>query len=283
MAVDHISLQTTPVRLYKGKDLVSQGTGFYYVRGGNSEHQVLFLVTNFHVLTGSAPAEKKPPIGDSITFEFHRSVDNTSDLKTVQMPLFTKDGQPVWISSTTSPDADMAAILIPLQASIGCQVNCISREWADSGKLKVRPTSTVTLVGYPYGYYDTKNALPIWKTGSVASEPDVDFEGQPLFLVDISAFPGMSGSPAFAISYGMYETEDGSTSVGGARRFLGIYASMQMLKQHRYLEQLNQQNKFGIQTEESLQLGHIWKAKLIIDTIANVDVATYERDVLSRL
>jgi hypothetical protein len=31
MIVDHISLTTTPIFLSKGDDLVSQGTGFFYI------------------------------------------------------------------------------------------------------------------------------------------------------------------------------------------------------------------------------------------------------------
>lgn len=59
--VDHLSLSTTPVVLLKGDQPVSQGTGFYFAR--TAEHQsVLFLVTNYHVLTGHAPAEMKAPI-----------------------------------------------------------------------------------------------------------------------------------------------------------------------------------------------------------------------------
>jgi hypothetical protein len=153
-------------------------------------------------LTGSPPGEDKPPIGDNIAFQFHLSDTETGKVKTIRFPLFAKNGKPVWIQSTSYPEADLA--VMPLATSLyqHCKIYCISAEWA-KGNLRVRPTTQVTLVGYPYGYYDKKNALPIWKTGSVASEPEVNFGGKPLFLVDVSAFPGMSGSPVFAISYGI--------------------------------------------------------------------------------
>lgn len=121
-------------------------------------------------------------------------------------------------------------------------VFAITEDWANT-PVKVRPSSSLTLVGYPYGYYDKTNSLPIWKTGSVASEPSVDFDNKPLFVIDISAFPGMSGSPAFVISNGTYETEGGGTTVGSARKFMGIYASMQMLKERKFLEQLDADQK----------------------------------------
>ena len=49
-------LMTTPVWLYSGAQQVSQGTGFFYgnLRPDGSAEAV-FLVTNFHVVTGHAP------------------------------------------------------------------------------------------------------------------------------------------------------------------------------------------------------------------------------------
>lgn len=147
----------------------------------------------------------------------------------------------------------------------------------------MRPTSTITLIGYPYGYYDKKNCLPIWKTGNVASEPNLDFEGKPLFLIDVSAFPGMSGSPAFAIAYGAYETVEGPTTVGHVQKFLGIYASMQVVEKAKYLEEIPSASKPGIVVHESLQLGHIWKASLITKIIRQIDVKKYESEILKNL
>ena len=63
-------------------------------------------------------------------------------------------------------------------------------------------------VGLPYGFFDREHRLPIWKTGHVASEPDVDFEGEPTFLVDVSAFPACRGL-VLAVATGIYESEDG--------------------------------------------------------------------------
>ena len=281
MEVDHISLSTTPIFLSKGDKLVSQGTGFFYAHQ-DANLQILYLVTNFHVLTGSSPSENKPPIGANIAFQFHLSEIEPGKIKTVRFPLFAKNGKPVWITSSSYPEVDLA--VIPLVTSLyqDCKINCVSAEWA-KGNLKVRPTTNVTLVGYPYGFYDKKNALPIWKTGSVASEPKMDFDGKPLFLIDVSAFPGMSGSPVFAISYGMYETEEGNTTVGGIRKFLGIYASMQMVGKEKYLEEIVHGVRLGIVDSESLEIGHVWKADLILETVKSINVQKYQEEVLKNL
>lgn len=282
VAVEHLSMITTPVILLKGNERVSQGTGFYYGLQDSSQGTLLFLVTSYHVLTGYPPKETKPPKGDNVIFYLHKDPNNPGDVKQIRFPLFNKDGKPIWLSSKEFPHADVA--VIPIVASLygDAKVFGISEDWT-RGNIKVRPTSTITLIGYPYGYYDKKNWLPVWKTGSIASEPDVEFEGKPLFLVDISAFPGMSGSPAFAIAYGAYETIEGPTTVGHVQKFLGIYASMQMLKEEKYLEEITSESGVGVVVDRSLELGHIWKANLIIKITKQIDVEKYESEVLKNL
>ena len=203
------------------------------------------------MLTGRAPTHKPRPKGDNITFQFHLSDSEPSKVKAVRVPLFTTDEKPIWVTSFSHPEADLA--IIPLVASLfkNCVVNCISREFEkpDLG-LIVRPGIPVTIVGYPYGHYDTKNALPIWKTGNIASEPTVDFEGRPLFLVDASIFPGMSGSPTFALS-NAWETENGQIVGGGLiKKFMGILASEMVESKKKYLEELSNA-KLGITDRES--------------------------------
>ena len=282
MKVDYLSLSTTPINLFKGNNLVSQGTGFYYLEQLD-KGQVLFLVTNYHVLTGASPSEGKPPIGDNISFQLHQSEEETGKTKTIRFPLFTKSGKPVWIANNDFPEADMA--LIPVVQSLyqDCKVFGISAQWT-TPKMLIRPTTNVTLVGYPYGYYDTTNALPIWKTGTIASEPTIDFDGKPLLLVDVSAFPGMSGSPVFAIASGIYEMVDKSAvTPGSVREFLGIYASMQMVGKDKFLEQIVHGDKLGIRDYESLEIGHVWKAKLVIETAKSIDIGKYENEILKDL
>jgi len=283
MNLDRMSLSTTPIFLSEGAKVVSQGTGFFYIHQGLSG-QIIYLVTNYHVLTGSSLSENKPPIGDSIAFQFHLSEVEPGRIKAVRLPLFAKNGKPVWITSSSCPEADLA--IIPLTTSLykDCNMNCISADWA-RGDLKIRPTTSVALVGYPYGFYDTRNALPIWKTGTVASEPEVDFDGKPLFLVDVSAFPGMSGSPVFGISpHGVYESRDGSVKMGkNLKTFLGIYASMQMVRIKKYLEEIIQNVRIGIHDNESLEIGHVWKASLILDAASSVNVEEYQEEILKNL
>lgn len=285
MTIDHLSLATTPILLFKGSTQVSQGTGFFYI-GTFGEQQTVFLVTNIHVLTGHSPLEKKPPLGDSISFQFHKSAEKPSEIQEIRCPLFTKTGNPLWIQSTSVPEADLAVIPVPVNLFKDCHVACLSKEWTHTGGngMKLRPTSPITLIGYPYGYFDKKNALPIWKTGNLACEPHLDFDGKPLLTIDISAFPGMSGAPACAIAYGTYEAEDGNAHVGSIRQFIGIYASMQMLNEKKFLEEFTSaKRKLGVTHAESLQLGHVWKAHLIEELVTSIDLPKWEKEILQNL
>jgi len=282
MDVEHLSLITTPVLLLKGDELVSQGTGFYYGVNVESKVTTLFLVTNHHVLTGYPPKEEKTPKGDNIIFYLHKEAENPGNTKQIRIPIFTKTNKPIWLNSGEFPEADIAFIPIVSSLTADTQVFGISEDWT-KGNVKIRPTSTITLVGYPYDYYDKKNCLPVWKTGSIASEPDIDFEGKPLFLVDVSAFPGMSGAPTFAIAHGAYEMAHGPTTVGHVQKFLGIFASMPKIRENKYLEELTSESKSGLVLEQSLELGHIWKAGVITEAIKNTDIPKYESEILHNL
>ena len=62
---------------------------------------------------------------------------------------------------------------------------------------KVVLGSDVIFVGYPTGFYDVVNNLPLLRRGVIASVPDVDFNGKGEIVIDAQIFPGSSGSPVF--------------------------------------------------------------------------------------
>jgi hypothetical protein len=261
-AVDVQSLMTTPVWLYNRAQLVSQGTGFFY---GNlrpdGTAEAIFLVTNYHVVTGHAPNEPKPRAGDRIHFALHKDANDLENFSEFELPLYDVHGDPIWASSDLYPNADV--VLVPLPARM--LPLFVFTEAHTRGDIKIRPTSGATLLGYPYGFFDRTHLLPIWKTGHVASEPDVDFEGQRAFLVDVSAFPGMSGSPVLAVATGIYESEDGMMRSGRVLKLLGIFSSMTVRPVTTNPASAGASDVPPTTTEVSLQLGYVWKAALIAE------------------
>jgi hypothetical protein len=90
----------------------------------------------------------------------------------------------------------------------------------------VGPADPVSIVGFPYGLAQ-QGGLPVWKTGTVASDLDINIGGKPIFLVDTTSRPGMSGSPVYAVRSGAFRSSDGSlhTAIGGSiKKFLGVYS-----------------------------------------------------------
>lgn len=252
--VEAVSLMTTPVYLFQGNRQVSQGTGFFYgVPNASNVIDTVFLVTNYHVVTGNSPNTNLPAKGDRVVFYLHSDKRDPSSVKQIALPLYSTAGAPLWEQSEEHPEADVVLLPMPAESYAGIEMFVFVDEHT-RGKIMIRPTSPATLLGYPYGFSDSVNRLPVWKTGHVASEPNVDFQGKPAFLVDVSAFPGMSGSPVLAVANGVYEDDQGTMGMGRVIRLLGVFSAMPVIR-----------SDTPGQADTSLELGIVWKAALIAD------------------
>ena len=121
----------------------------------------------------------------------------------------------------------------------------------------------VFILGYPFG--SKWGLFPIWKRGSIATEPAIDISNLPYYFVDTASRSGMSGSPVVVKERRpvtiMHEN-------GRLERyfthFLGIYSGRE-----------------GVTEDESLiQLGRVWKPIVIDEIIAGgiLGVHGYEND-----
>jgi hypothetical protein len=287
MPLDHLSLCTTRAVLRQDEQQLGTGTAFIYEvsTGPPASDKVLCLVTAYHMLTTHEPGDGQPNQGNFIDFWIHLSPDRPAMQKVCTLPLYTKGGQPVWLQSRTCEQADIAMLPIPIRFFEGVHdLKCLSASWIES-KLKLSVASTVVVIGYPYAFRDVLNGLPVWKTGTIASEPYVDFMGQPVFLVDVAGFRGMSGAPVVALATGSWESEDrpGTLNLGSTRRLLGVYTAMLEKEIEMPLEPVSQSCVPGVRYTESLQLAHVWKASLIQEIVSAFDPARYAAEILSRV
>jgi hypothetical protein len=278
--IEPMSLMTTPVLLANGMRTVSQGTGFLYATTRGNEPDMVFLVTNYHVVTGNEPQSQAPAKGDRLQFYLHTSREDPTSHFPVNIPLYTKTGEPIWIRSLQFPEADV--VLVPIVPAL--YVNrgqlFVFSEQHTQIDMKVRPSTQATLLGYPYGFFDTKNFLPVWKTGHLATEPAFDFQGEPVLLVDVSAFPGMSGAPVVAVSQGVYENEAGQMMTGVQRKLLGVFSAMRMVKTRPSVDSSGMSVDSGTPSPgDSLQLGYVWKAGLINDIARGFNKADWEERI----
>src|SRR5690606_10113669 len=98
--VESFSLMTTPVYLFQGNRQISQGTGFFYgVPNAENVIDTVFLVTNYHVITGHSPNTSLSALGDRVVFYIHLSKDDPSQVKQVALPLYSQAGVPLWEQS----------------------------------------------------------------------------------------------------------------------------------------------------------------------------------------
>jgi hypothetical protein len=262
--VEPASLMTTPVFLMNGRQAIQQGTGFFFASTkADGTPDAVFLVTNYHVVTGRTPLSKEAGLGDSVQFLIHEDRSDLAKVRHLVLPLYDAQHQPLWMTSDSAPDADVVLLPVPPAAYEGVSL-FVFTDAHTHGDIKMRPTSGATLLGYPYGFADTAHDLPVWKTGHIASEPSVDFDNRPVFLVDVSAFPGMSGSPVLAVANGIYENEEGQMRSGRVLKLLGIFSAMPVV---RAMKPASAAVDAGpeVATETALQLGYVWKAALIAD------------------
>lgn len=78
----------------------------------------------------------------------------------------------------------------------------------------------VLMIGYPNGIWDSVNNMPIFRKGTTATNPLIDYNGKKEIMIDIAAFPGSSGSPVMIFNEGGYRDKKGNTYMGGNRIIL---------------------------------------------------------------
>lgn len=119
----------------------------------------------------------------------------------------------------------------------------------------------ITFIGYPNGLYDEKHLLPIIRRGSFATSYQVDFNWNPIFLIDASVFPGSSGSPVFL--FDRHDTEfDGKKMNLSTPRiyFLGIISAVYTRDELFNLIQVQNIKAHG---KQMIDIGIVYKASEI--------------------
>ncbi len=241
------------------------GTGFLFSHKVG-EKTYAFVVSNKHVVKGMKEGfltflqrqDKEPLLGQG----FRLNID---------------EWPKAWFGHP-APNIDIAICpFIPLETHIK-QLNNIdifyrfvSSDMIPSGNnlAKLDAIESVTFIGYPNGIWDSSNLLPVARRGTTASPLSVDFENTPCFLIDASVFGGSSGSPVFILNQGMFTEKTGGTIIGSRLLFVGVIAAV------FYRTQLNEIVSIPIPTQvrpmaqqqEMIDLGIVFKAKTVVDTI----------------
>lgn len=233
--------------------VISSGTGFIY-----KHEDKLYLITNWHNVAGRNPitneylSKDTQAVPDVLSTLF-RSKDTLGNGIRDEIKLYEDDQMfdPVWLEHPIhGKDVDVVAIPIATEIAEKYMFFAINDVDFDS-KFKEEVADEVYVIGYPF-FDITYAQLPIWKKGSIASEPDINIDQKPKMLIDTATRSGLSGSPVIMQRIGIHGMKDGKMAddslIGRIRNFVGVYSG-----------------RIG-DDELKAQLGIVWK-KHVIDEI----------------
>jgi hypothetical protein len=101
----------------------------------------------------------------------------------------------------------------------------VSHKLRRKADLAVKIGMDVFVLGYPFGA--DPPGFPVWKRGSIASEPHLTRPGPGYMLVDTASRPGMSGAPVIRRSRSQHFMEDGTNrplASNSLTRFIVVYS-----------------------------------------------------------
>jgi hypothetical protein len=254
--IDEFSFTTVPIELHFNAQFVSKATAFTWER--DDKH---YLITNWHNVSGRDPntgrcVSDKGAEPNFLCGLFNTKGKNVGDKHCVRIRIRNDSGDVTWLVHPTHKRG-VDVVAIPLTGDFISSIDFSSMNKMGSPDLEVRIGMDVFVLGYPFG--PGKTGFPVWKRGSIASEPDRVPHVDSHLLVDTASRPGMSGSPVILRNYGTHLTQGNTIvfSTGAANKFIGVYSGR-------------------LHTKDSLdaQIGMVWPA-IYIDEIIDGGLKDY--------
>ena len=199
---------TTPVEVRFSDGRILGASGFFYMEFGPDDPTIkgphwrgisrIYVVTAKHVVQ---PKRLK----DLVSFTYAVRSQNGNEIDWHRVALDSKEvGERLHLCS--KEDVDVAVIDVtdklttelmkPLEK--GSQLLAFNGASSDRfpGKLPIetQPGDDVLVIGYPLGFYDQFNKLPVIKTGVLSTPMGLHFDGKDAFLLDFKYYEGSSGS-----------------------------------------------------------------------------------------
>lgn len=216
------SVQSLLIEMQFNGQPLSTGTAFVVNSGKGA-----CLITNRHNVTGrhqdtSAPLSPTGGIPSDIVVVHNRKGQLGQWVPRIE-PLQIGES-PRWHEH---PTLGAKADIVALPLTNLNDVELYPYDPANPGPaIFVGPADAVSVIGFPFGM-TAGGAFGVWATGFLASEPDVDFNGLPIQLIDCRSRQGQSGSPVIAHrSGGMVAMADGGSAAfaGPVSKFIGVYS-----------------------------------------------------------
>lgn len=249
--IDPLSIHPLYLIQAKGDEALGTATGFVVSKGEKK-----YLITNWHVVAGRNPQSNQPThlqgkIPDALLIWHHGKTLGTWVRK--RESLLTKDGAKRWLEHKNGRTVDVVALPLT-EVADDAQVYPLDLSLADVDMVP-EVAMPVSIIGFPVGLISA-GFFPIWKTGHIASEPNLDYHNESLFLIDATTRGGMSGSPVVLRMAGGYKTKSGGTimsSSGYRTLFLGVYSG---------------------RLPNDSEIGQVWRPKLIQEILEQLEAPT---------
>lgn len=177
--------ETNFVNLPKKK--VTGSAFFFGFNFGNKTEFV--LVTNKHVIENSSNGE--------LLFN-EESLNKDSSSKIL---VKFKDFESIWIKHPTEDIAILPLSAVYERILFHTRKKILIKSYSENNILIgkndtiLNGLQNILMIGYPKGFYDSINNIPILRQGYTATPIHINYNNERKFLADIPIFSGSSGSP----------------------------------------------------------------------------------------
>jgi hypothetical protein len=248
--IDRFSLTTVPLSLYFNDTHLSDATGFIWHDGPRN-----YLITNWHVVTGRNSQTGKylhehsgrPNKIRAFLNLRVQQIEKQEHLITIR----NGDDKPLWLTHPSRGRAvDVVAIPLPYVGDNDPVFALHPINDYIAIQLTIRVAMEVFVLGYPFGPEPPGD--PVWKRGSMASEPDLAYTGTGYYLIDTASRPGMSGAPVIRRIWNMLNVGEIVIPAPTPLRteFLGVYSGRRFTKD-----------------KDDAQLGIVWPRSCIEEIV----------------
>ncbi len=231
-----------------------------------------FLVTNKHVVAGTTAGKLSFALSEGDSPDQHPRLGEA-------YAVTFSDGSWEW---TGHPSDEIDIAVLPLGGALNHLLERSISVFYKSIPTDMIPdehtlatfdvVEDVVFVGYPNGMFDRAHNLPIFRKGIIATHPSIDYGGEPLSLIDASVFPGSSGSPVFLLRAGPWREVDGRLRQAQQFHFLGVLGRVFRQEDDGQLTfvEVPAAVKAVVTTHQMIDLGVVYKAKCVIETIEHL-------------
>ncbi len=245
--VSPLSLLSVFIELYADANLVASGTAFLAKTA--TQH---YLMTSRHLFADAPSINGEPPHPmhkPNFVVVWYKKRGEVLDWVPKREQLY-RDGGPAW---KDHPTLGARANFAALRVTPADDTELLAYDlFANDDLFDVGLTDPVSVIGFPFGI-TAHGKIAAWATGTIASDPGVDFHNLPVQLIDCRTRPFQTGAPVLAYRAPTVPIEKNGgllVRTGPTHRFIGMY---------------------GGRLYADSDLGIVWKKSALSDLLLSLD------------